>query len=308
MRDAIDRLLARSGRAASRARLLEVVSRNQLDDEVARGHLVTPFPRVHCRPWDADDLDVLELAGVLSVGRPAALSHTSGLRRYELPVAVPDDRVQVTTHIGRHPIGRSPDLVVHRTRVPTAVRLVRGVPTVEPAVAVTRSWPLLVGPDQRAAAITAVRSGLLTAGELAAAAERAVGMPGRKRLLELTTLLDAGCESELEIWGYLGVFDVPGLRHMRRQRVITVDGRQYRLDGAFEDEQVAIELDGERYHSTRAQRERDRRRDAALATIDWLTLRYSHERLHDDARGCRRDTLRTLAAREGHRRRWSLTG
>jgi very-short-patch-repair endonuclease len=60
---------------------------------------------------------------------------------------------------------------------------------------------------------------------------------------------------------------------------------------------VAVELDGERYHSTPEQREHDRRRDVALASIDWVTLRYSHARLHGDVAGCRRDTLRTLAVR-----------
>ena len=59
-----------------------------------------------------------------------------------------------------------------------------------------------------------------------------------------------------------------------------------------------MELDGERWHSTREQRERDRRRDAALAAAGWVTLRFSHRRLHDDPEGCRRDTLATLALRQ----------
>jgi very-short-patch-repair endonuclease len=128
-------------------------------------------------------------------------------------------------------------------------------------------------------------------------------MRGRAQLLRLATLLDAGCESELEIWGYLGVFNIAGLDHAVRQKVVHVNGREYRLDLAYEAERVAVELDGERYHSSREQRERDRRRDSALATIDWLTLRYSHERLHLDVRGCRRDTSQTLASRRGRARR-----
>jgi very-short-patch-repair endonuclease len=38
-------------------------------------------------------------------------------------------------------------------------------------------------------------------------------------------------------------------------------------------------------------------RDAALASIGWLTLRFSHDRLHDDRAGCVRDALAVLAAR-----------
>lgn len=172
-----------------------------------------------------------------------------------------------------------------------------GLPTVEPAIAVVRSWPLTPGVDQRAPAIEAVRNRLVTADELAAVATAASGLPGRSALLRLTARLAAGCESALEIWGHLSVFNVAGLDHGVRQRIVHVAGVTYRLDLAYEDELLAVELDGERYHSSRAQRERDRRRDVALATAGWLTLRFSHERLHRDVRGCRRDTLAALAAR-----------
>ncbi len=95
------------------------------------------------------------------------------------------------------------------------------------------------------------------------------------------------------------MFDVPGLRHARPQKRLYVNGRRYRLDLAYEAERVVVEMDGSQYHSSEEQRERDRRRDAALATLDWLTLRFSHRRLHSDVAGCRQDTLATLAARRG---------
>jgi very-short-patch-repair endonuclease len=302
MRPEIDDFLATRGGVATRDELLQLLTRSQLDHEIARGHLVAPFPRAYCRPWDADHSPVRERAALASVGQPAALSHLTALRRWGLTVP-PAAQVHVTVPISRHPIGRVPSLVVHRTRVPTLTRTLDGLRTIDPAVAVVRSWPLTVGPDQPAPAIEAVRNRLVAPTELASAADRAIGMRGRAQLLRLATLLDAGCESELEIWGYLGVFNVPGLDHAVRQKVVRVNGREYRLDLAYEEERVAVELDGERYHSSRDQRERDRRRDAALATIDWLTLRYSHERLHGDVHGCRQDTLATLGVRRGRARK-----
>jgi very-short-patch-repair endonuclease len=296
MRSRVDDLLGTLGGAGSRAELLTVVSRNQLDDEVRRGHLVAPFPRSYCRPWDVDHPPVRERAALASVGQPAALSHLTALRRWGLTAAADDD-IHITAPIGRHPIGRAPSLIVHRTRVRTRVRTVGGLLTVSAATAVVRSWPMLAGPDQRAPAIEAVRRRIVTSDELRAAAERASGLRGRSRLLRLVDQLAVGCESELELWGYLGVFDYPGLRHGVRQRVISVGARTYRLDLAFNDERVAVELDGDRFHSSREDRERDRRRDAALASVGWLTLRYSHERLHRDVHGCRADTLATLQSR-----------
>jgi very-short-patch-repair endonuclease len=296
MRTEVDEVLARTGGVASRSALLRVLTRNEFDHEVRSGHLVAPFPRTYCRPWDQDHPPIRERAALVSVGQPAAISHLTAQRRWGLTTPG-SEQLHVTTPIGRHPIGRAPGLTVHRTRVPTRVRMVAGLPTVEPAIAVVRSWPLLQVADQRAPAIEAVRTGLVQAAELRAAAERAVGMPGRSRLLRLTGLLAAGCQSELEIWGHLGVFSIPGLDHGARQKVIRAGDASYRLDIAYDQERVAVELDGERYHGTREQRERDRRRDAALASIDWVTLRFSHARLHGDVAGCRRDTLRTLAAR-----------
>jgi very-short-patch-repair endonuclease len=45
---------------------------------------------------------------------------------------------------------------------------------------------------------------------------------------------------------------------------------------------VNIELDGAKYHFAPIHRERDMRRDAALAKLGWLTLRFSHDRLVND--------------------------
>jgi very-short-patch-repair endonuclease len=52
------------------------------------------------------------------------------------------------------------------------------------------------------------------------------------------------------------------------------------LDRAFLAEMVAVELDGAAYHGAPGQRERDLRRDSALARLGWLTVRFSHLRLH----------------------------
>jgi very-short-patch-repair endonuclease len=156
---------------------------------------------------------------------------------------------------------------------------------------------MLAGADQRGPAITAVRSRVTSTDELRSATARLVRLPGRRELLRLIDLLDAGCQSELEIWGYLSVFSSPGLDHARRQLSVHAGGRTYRLDLAYEAGRVAVELDGDRFHSTPEQRERDRRRDAALAAIGWVTLRFSHRRLHRDVAGCRRDTLQTLGRR-----------
>jgi very-short-patch-repair endonuclease len=119
----------------------------------------------------------------------------------------------------------------------------------------------------------------------------------RSGLAALLGLIAAGCHSELELWGYTDVFDVPGLRGATRQRTVVVRGRAYILDMAYEEQRVAVELDGRAYHAAPAQWERDIARDLALATIGWLTVRLSHRRLTNDIAGCRRDVAAVLRER-----------
>jgi very-short-patch-repair endonuclease len=292
----LDELLPRFGGAASRNLLLRGgVTRTQIDNAIRRGRLVAVLPRTYCRPWDVDDVAIRERAALMSVGHPAALSHLSGLRRWRL-LEIPPDAVHVTVPVHRY-LQPTSEIVVHRaTSFPPVVLLDRSL-TVELPFAVASSWPLLPPSERRGPAIRAVRQRLTGPADLRAATDRLTRLPRRREFLDLVSLLEAGCESELEIWGHLHVFDVPGLRHAKPQKRLHVRGQWYRLDLAYEAERVAVEMDGSQYHSSEEQRERDRRRDAALGTVDWLTLRYSHRRLHSDVAGCRQDTLATLAAR-----------
>jgi very-short-patch-repair endonuclease len=295
----LDTALARAGGAVSRDLLRHLgVSLPVLDAARRRGEVVRLFPRAYCRPWDVEEAAIRERAAVYSVGAPVALSHLTVLRRHGLITTPTDVHLSVPARRNPRPC---PGVVVHRVGSPPPRRPGRGLPQVSLAHALVTSWPLLAVAEQRGPAIAAVRDRMVRPAELAAALHTLTHLPGRAALAELVGLLAAGCESELEIWGHLRVFTGPGLNHGVRQRLVRTPERNYRLDLAYEAEQVAVELDGERYHSTREQRERDRRRDAALAALGWLTLRFSHRRLHRDPAGCRRDTLATLATRRRQR-------
>jgi very-short-patch-repair endonuclease len=226
------------------------------------------------------------------------LSHLSALRLWHVldPGAAPDDDVHVSVPARRCP--GQPGLRVHRVAALPPSGLTGALRLVTPAEAVVTSWPLLPLRERRAAAIAAVRQRRAKPQQLRDRIAAHPRLAGRRELNDLVTLLASGCESELEIWGLLGVFDVPGLRHGKRQLTVRTPAGKFRVDLGYEVERVAFELDGRRYHTGRADRERDLRRDAALASINWLTVRFSWERMHDDVPGCRRDALAVLAARQ----------
>ncbi|HEY7010117.1 MAG TPA: DUF559 domain-containing protein [Jatrophihabitantaceae bacterium] len=298
MLPAIDALLTRAGGVASHRRLLSVATRSQVHHEIRTGQLVRVFPDAYCRPWDADIPAIRHRAALICVGLPSALSHVTALERWGVSVRG-DASVHVVVSARRHPSGGH-GLVVHRlSKYPPVVRL-DGLPTVNVAGALVQSWQLLGAATGRAPLIEAYRRRLLTAADLRQELDRATRLRARRAARELLALLTSGCESELEIWGLLHVFDAPGLRHGTRQRWVRANGKNYRIDIAFDEERVAVELDGSVAHGSREQREADVRRDAALASGGWLTVRFTYDRLTTDPDGCRRDLLATLAAR----RRW----
>lgn len=232
------------------------------------------------------------------------MSHVSALVQWTVRTTTCAEPVHVIVPASRS-LRAQPGLHLHRaSAVPPSVR-VDGLPTACLPSALIASWPLLAPRNRREPVITAVRRRLVRPAELALTLSTTRRLAGREELQELVRLLDEGCESELEIWGHLKVFDTPGLRHGRRQLWVRTPSGTFRVDVGYEAERVAVELDGARFHSSREQRERDMCRDAAFASIDWVTLRFSHGRLHDDIGGCQRDTLATLAAR---RRRNEATG
>jgi hypothetical protein len=202
----IDKVLGESNGVGSRADLLKLLSIAELDNALRRGALVRIAPRHFTRPWNADDRAILELAAVRSAGGGAAPSHLTALRRWSLPVPGVET-IHVTIPIGQRVLARN-QVVVHRSRLPIDAVTCAGAATVRPAQAIAGSWPKLRGSDQRAPAIRAVAQRLLTPSQLRATVDEHTTLPGRAQLLRLVGLLEAGCRSELELWGYLSVFNI----------------------------------------------------------------------------------------------------
>lgn len=261
VRAEIERALNANDGVASRDQLLQVCRRATVDEEVRRRRIVAIFPRAYARPWDVDVSQIRLRAALASVGGEVALSHLTALRLSSLPA--PAEPLHVTAFQPRHPRGVPGELTVHRTLLPLRAVWTQGLPVVTAAVAAVTSWPLLVGADQRAPMIEGARRGLMNPAELWIAVDKAGRMRGIAALRALVGQIAAGCESELELFGYRNVFDFPGLRHGVRQRVLRARGRTFRVDLAFDEERLAIELDGRQFHASPQQWQRDIDRDLA---------------------------------------------
>jgi len=292
-------LVARSG-VVTRSQALAAVPRHVLYDAVADGCLERVFPGVFALPGTRRDRPIRRQAA-LAYQPGSALSHLDGLDlwRYPVPAATLEaSPVHITQPPG--PTVSQPGLKVHQRQGFHALpryELRQGLIVVGQEQAIVESWALLPPRDRRAPMILALRDRKTTHTALAEALDLQPNLTGRAEMRTLLGLVAGGCHSELELWGHEQVFSMPGLRHARAQFPIRLEGRRVYLDRYFEQEMVDLEMDGAAYHGLPGQRERDLRRDAALARLGILTVRVSHQRLFTDVAGVRAELLDILRMR-----------
>ncbi len=237
-------------------------------------------------------------AALAWAGAYGALSHLSALAVWGLRPEVVGDPVHLSASASAS-LRTRPGVIVHRRRgltiEPPQVILRRGLMVTRLEQALVDSWPTMPPTDRRALVIRAVNDWLTTPERLSAALERVPKLIDRAALRHLLAKLADGCRSPLEIWGQEHVFTGPGMPTFRRQVSVRVGGRLVYLDMFAERERVNIELDGATTHGSPWQREIDLRRDALLAAVGILVVRFAHRRLVHEAEAVRRETLAILA-------------
>ncbi|QOC91414.1 DUF559 domain-containing protein [Micromonospora craniellae] len=234
------------------------------------------------------------------VGGRGALSHLTALDVWGLRRQLPGDLLHVSTPVACG-LRSWPGVRVHRRRhlsiAPPASWIRQGLPVTTIERALLDSWPMLPRSEQRTPMISAVNNRLTTPERLQAALDGTTRVPGRAVLSTLLTRLAQGCRSPLEIWGHERVFTGPGMPTFQRQVRIQLGRRNVYLDLYAEPERVNIELDGATTHGDPRQREIDLRRDAQLAALGILVVRFAHRRLVFEPEAVRRETLAILASR-----------
>ncbi|MGD0082029.1 MAG: type IV toxin-antitoxin system AbiEi family antitoxin domain-containing protein [Acidimicrobiales bacterium] len=120
--------------------------------------------------------------------------------------------------------------------------------------------------------------------------------PGSRRLRGLANLAGGGVvDSELEM-ELLSVLEAAGIPKPKVQYRVTHDGRFVaRVDAAWPDLYVVIEVDGYRYHSDPRTFVNDRRRQNALANLGYTVLRITADDIRDDPGGLCQTVKATLA-------------
>lgn len=286
--------LDRNGGLVVAANLPDQVPRWAVGNAVRTGELIRVWPGVYRRA-DAEVFD-RRRAALLYCGDDALLSHTSALATWGLLPEEPDGIVHVTTTRHRR-IRPTAGLKVHSSHeLPRGV-LRTGLRVTSLEQSLITAWALLSEPLRTGIVVDAVGERLTTPLRLATALSLVPRLHGRARLVRMIDLMAAGCRSYLEIFGVDRVFCGPGLPHFIRQAAITAGGRTHLLDLFAERERLDVELDGAAWHGSARQRERDIRRDAALATEGVMVVRYSYRRLISEPEAVRYELSRILRSR-----------
>lgn len=239
-------------------------------------------------------------AALAWAGGCGALSHLSALSVWGLRTQAVGDLVHLSTSSSAS-LRTRPGLVVHRRRglvfEPPQVVVRRGLTVTRLEQTLVDSWQTLPPGERRGPVIRAVNDWLTTPERLSVALERAPKLTDRATFRTLLTRLADDCRSPLEIWGHEHVFTGPGMPRFHRQVPVRVGRTTMYLDMFAERERVNIELDGATTHGDPRQREIDLRRDALLATVGIVVVRFAHRRLVKDIDAVRRETLAILATR-----------
>ncbi len=229
-----------------------------------------------------------------------ALSHLTALDVWGLRRQAAGDLLHLSAPFSGG-LRSQPGARVHRRRdfsiEPPHVMVRRGLAVTRIEQTLVDSWPVLAPAERRAPVIGAVNGRLTTPERLRVALGSAPKLTDRAGFRTLLMRLAEGCRSPLEIWGHEHVFTGPGMPVFQRQVPIRLGTRTVYLDLYAEPERVNIELDGATTHGDPRQREIDLRRDAQLATLGILVVRFAHRRLTHEVEDVRRETLAILADR-----------
>lgn len=106
---------------------------------------------------------------------------------------------------------------------------------------------------------------------------------GVVQLRRLVGLLDPRAESQPESWLRWFIVDW-GLPLPEPQVWVDIDGVLYRVDLAYRRARIAVEYDGEEFHTTPEQREHDKARRKALREIGWIVIVVTKDGLSREGR------------------------
>lgn len=213
------------------------------------------------------------------------LSHWSAAQVHDL----------ITRQPGRHEVTsvgtgtrRQAAVRIHRARAlsPEDVVRVHGLPVTGPARTILDIAVQASATRVRQLIREAEYRRLVTAGSIAAVVERNWAHAGARlvRRVDPRTAEAALLQTPIEDRMRTVLDRLPLNAPISQHPVTGASGRPYRADFAWPDLRLIVETDGRASHDRSTSFQSDRERDADLAAVGWLTLRFTWLQLNDPER------------------------
>ncbi len=272
----LDALAAGQHGLVTRGQALSSLSRKQLEGWVHRRVLVPVRPGVYRFQGVPESWEQRLLAACLACEGVA--SHRAAARVWGFD-GVASLRLEVSVPLGQ--VVRLPGVRAHRSNrlTPEFVTVHRGIRVTTPARTLVDLSAVTPAPTLEKAVDGALREGLVTVASLRACFDALAGR-GRRRVAHFRPILDArepgyspgDSDLEVRVQRWLAAASLPP---PAAQFPVLVGDRRYRIDLAYPDQRIAIELDGWAAHGTRLAFDHDRVRGNELELSGWVLLRFT---------------------------------
>jgi len=281
----------------TRTNLIREFSRYALKDAIDNGVAVSVLPGVFAHAECARTFETRVAA--LGVWLPQTCV-VSGLAALSLLGLTDETIARFCVVAPRHAHVRGPDWVrVARTGAVRTREVRQGVMCAARERAVIDAW-VESDPAQRTSVVLeAMRRCNLRGSAVLRELARLPRVKGRRELVALLNEASDGIESFLEHRARRTVLNTPDFHCLKRQVEITAMGRTYKVDTLHEASKTIIEFDGAKVHGTRDRKKLDSARDAALATLGYITVRIGYDDVMTRPAWCREVIRRVIAARSG---------
>jgi very-short-patch-repair endonuclease len=224
--------------------------------------------------------------------RTAAMLHGLGLWPAEI--------VEVTVHPNRR--YRSDGASVHRSIDDPHLdaRTIEGIPVTSIRRTLLDLGSVVSLDRLEKAVERALFRGMTSAGALWAYIDQ-VGRQGRRGVQPLRSVLEIrgrvpATESDLET-EMLQLLRRAGLPEPVRQHEVVVASRRFRIDLAYPELKIALEVDGDEPHFGATQKDADDVRDGLLQLDNWLTQHFTRRHIRHEADASAQRVRQALAAR-----------
>lgn len=270
-------------------------SRQRLRDAVRSGKVTRVLPDCYVSSLYSDSFHARCAAALHWLGAGAAIGSVAALYLWQLVEQQPTQVTVVVPHETRRACPWW--LRLYRTHAQLPTTTINGWTVLPAAIALAQGYGSLSAYSRSQVLHRSFAWGHVSGEDLVDACE---GLPRVKRRRELLRRVDhilGGAESYLEEHSLVHVFNTADFDGLVPQFTVQVEARSYRLDLYDIETRTAVELDGARFHSDVESRRRDVRRDADLASVGILTVRFTYADLMNRPQWCRQRLAAILRVR-----------